>query len=191
MTVWPLLNLYLNTILTLSATFKEDRYFISGMHDPSTNGAFSIDITLSRSMTQWPWPYLLISLYQFYKCCRGQSFTFFSIIKRTDRGASTFYFKNFCPRPRVIWFVPTITLESLNQSEPNFHTWLLSRQPRPRSKMGIAKLTYLWFQPIQTKFPYMTFDWNSSCEFKNGHHRSNVISLIGGFCPIEKCLWTR
>ena len=46
------------------------------------------------------------------------------IIKRTDRGASTFYFKNFCPRPRLrsIWFVPTITLESLNQSEPNFHT---------------------------------------------------------------------
>ena len=43
------------------------------------------------------------------------------IIKRTDRGASTFYFKNFCPRPRVSWFVHTITLESLNQCEPNFH----------------------------------------------------------------------
>ena len=29
-----------------------------------------------------------------------------------------------CPRtrPRVIWFFRTITLESLNQSEPNFHT---------------------------------------------------------------------
>ena len=25
-------------------------------------------------------------------------------------------------RPRVIWFFRTITLESLNQSEPNFHT---------------------------------------------------------------------
>ena len=54
----------------------------------------------------------------------------FIIFKCTDRGASTFYFKNFCPRPcprlclhpRVIWFVHTITLESLNQSEPNFHT---------------------------------------------------------------------
>ena len=43
-------------------------------------------------------------------------------------GASTSYFKNFCPRPRprsclcVIWIFRTITLESLNQSEPNFHT---------------------------------------------------------------------
>ena len=43
-------------------------------------------------------------------------------------GASTSYFKNFCPRPhprsrpRVIWFFRTITLESLNQSEPNFQS---------------------------------------------------------------------
>ena len=63
-------------------------------------------------------------------------------------GASTSYFKNFCPRPRVLWFLSspigelldltlkifvlvrvraiwfyrTITLESLNQSEPNFRT---------------------------------------------------------------------
>ena len=47
-------------------------------------------------------------------------------------GASRSYFKNVCPptrsrprsrsRPRVIWFFRTITLESLNQSEPNFHT---------------------------------------------------------------------
>ena len=43
-------------------------------------------------------------------------------------GASRSYFKNFCPhshprpRPCVIWFFRTITLESLNQSEPNFHT---------------------------------------------------------------------
>ena len=67
-------------------------------------------------------------------------FFLFFFFKRTDRGASTFYFKNLCPRlrPRSIWFVPTITLESLNQSEPNFHTWLLSRQPQPSSKMGIA-----------------------------------------------------
>ena len=118
------------------------------------------------------------------------------IFKRTDRGASTSYFKNFCPCPHVIWFVSTITLESLNQSEPNFHTWLLSRQPRPSLKMSIAghmwppppsKLTYLWFQPIQTKFPYVTFDWNSSSEFKNGHHRSNVTSpLIGGLLPHRK-----
>ena len=146
------------------------------------------------------------------------------MFKCTDRGASTYYFKNFCPRPSprpcsrprprphprsrpsVIWFVPTITLESLNQSEPNFHTWLISRQPQPSSEMGIAghmqspltgglpppsKLRYFWFQPIQTKFPHMTFDWNSSSEFKNGHHSSNATPLIGGFCPIEKCLWTR
>ena len=50
----------------------------------------------------------------------------YNLFKCTDRGASTFYLKNFCPCPRscprVIWFVPMITLESLNQSEPNFHT---------------------------------------------------------------------
>ena len=71
---------------------------------------------------------------------------FFFFLSSPIGGASTSYFKNFCPRPRmrlrscprVIWFFRTITLESLNQSEPNFHTWLLSRQPRPSSKMGIA-----------------------------------------------------
>ena len=36
------------------------------------------------------------------------------------------------------------------------------------------KLTYLRFQPIQTKFSHMTFDWNRSAEFENGYHRSNV-----------------
>ena len=36
------------------------------------------------------------------------------------------------------FLVTMITLESLNQSEPNFHTWLLSRKARPRSKIGIA-----------------------------------------------------
>ena len=88
----------------------------------------------------------------------------------------------FCPWS--IWFVPMITLESLNQSKPNFYTWFLSRKPWPSSKMGIAghmwppsltgglpppsKLTYLQFQPIQTKFPHMTFDWNISSEFKKG-----------------------
>ena len=49
-------------------------------------------------------------------------------------GASRSYFKDFCPRtrprsrprphprPRVICFFRMITLESLRQSEPNFHT---------------------------------------------------------------------
>ena len=37
-----------------------------------------------------------------------------------------------------IFLVTTITLESLNQSEQNFNTWLLSRKARPSSKMGIA-----------------------------------------------------
>ena len=35
-------------------------------------------------------------------------------------------------------FVDTITLERLNQSEPKFHTWLLTLIARPSSKMGIA-----------------------------------------------------
>ena len=34
--------------------------------------------------------------------------------------------------------VDTITLESLNQSEPNFHTRLLTEIARTISKMGIA-----------------------------------------------------
>ena len=32
----------------------------------------------------------------------------------------------------------------------------------------------------------MTFDWNSSSEFKNGHHRSNVTPLNRGFLPHKK-----
>ena len=31
----------------------------------------------------------------------------------------------------------------------------------------------------------MTFDWNSSSEFENGHHRSNVTPLIGVSNPSE------
>ena len=38
-------------------------------------------------------------------------------------------------------------------------------------------------QPIRTKFSHMTFDWNSSANFENGHCRSHVTPLIGGFCP--------
>ena len=34
--------------------------------------------------------------------------------------------------------VTTITLERLNQSKPNFHTWLLTEIARPSSRMGIA-----------------------------------------------------
>ena len=37
-----------------------------------------------------------------------------------------------------VLYVTTITLESLNQSEPNFHTWLLTGIAQPSSKMGIA-----------------------------------------------------
>ena len=48
------------------------------------------------------------------------------------------------------------------------------------------KFTYLRFQPIQTKFSHMTFDWNSLGRFGNGHHRSHVTPLIGGFCPPGK-----
>ena len=36
----------------------------------------------------------------------------------------------------VCLFVDTITLERLNQSEPNFHTRLLTEIARPGSKMG-------------------------------------------------------
>ena len=38
-------------------------------------------------------------------------------------------------------------------------------------------------QPIRTKFWHMTFDWNSSGKFENGHRRSHVIPPNGGFCP--------
>ena len=38
-------------------------------------------------------------------------------------------------------------------------------------------------QPIRTKFSQMIFDWNNSAKFENGHHRSHVTPLIGGFCP--------
>ena len=44
----------------------------------------------------------------------------------------------------------------------------------------------LWkAQPIRTKFSHMTFDWNSSDTFENGHHISHVTPIIGGFCPPE------
>ena len=38
-------------------------------------------------------------------------------------------------------------------------------------------------QPNRTKFSHMTFDWNSSAKFKDGHRRSHITPLIGGFCP--------
>ena len=31
----------------------------------------------------------------------------------------------------------------------------------------------------------MTFDWNTSSEFENGHHRSNVTHLMGVSVPTE------
>ena len=34
-------------------------------------------------------------------------------------------------------------------------------------------------QPIQTKFLHMTFDWNSSAKFENGHHRSHGSLKMG------------
>ena len=39
------------------------------------------------------------------------------------------------------FYVTTTPLESLNQSEPNFHTWLFTRIARLRSKMGIEGQT--------------------------------------------------
>ena len=55
----------------------------------------------------------------------------------------------------IIFFlsVTTITLERLNQSEPNFHK---------------------------------TFDWNSLAKFENGHRRSYLTPLIGGFYPLPQ-----
>ena len=46
-------------------------------------------------------------------------------------------------------------------------------------------------QPIQTKFSHMTFDWNSSSEFENGHRRSYITPLIGDFCPHWKFKYLR
>ena len=42
----------------------------------------------------------------------------------------------------LFWSVITITLERLNQSEPNFHTSLLTEIARPCTKMGIT--THMW-----------------------------------------------
>ena len=44
----------------------------------------------------------------------------------------------FCTPPPKKKIVDTITLERLNQFEPNFHTLLLTGIARPSSKMGIA-----------------------------------------------------
>ena len=44
-------------------------------------------------------------------------------------------------------------------------------------------------QPIRTKFSHMTFDWNSSARFENGHRRSHVNSpppYNKGFLPLLK-----
>ena len=83
-----------------------------------------------------------------------------------------------------IFSVTTITLERLNQSEPYFHTRLLSEIAWPCTKMGFC----LQFQPIQKKFSHMTFDWSSSSEFENGHQRSNVTPLTGDFCLPENSI---
>ena len=97
------------------------------------------------------------------------------------------------------FFVTTITRERLSQSEPNFHTRLLTEIARPCAKIGVhrshvipligsfspRKLTYLRFQPIQTKFSHMTFDCNSSSEFENGYQRSNVAPPNTEFLPPE------
>ena len=36
-------------------------------------------------------------------------------------------------------------------------------------------------QPIRTKFSHVTFDWNSSGRFEDGHRRSHVIPRNRGF----------
>ena len=129
------------------------------------------------------------------------------IFKCTDRGASTFYFKIFvllCVRvsfglsPRLLKastnlnqiFTHDFYLDNLSQVQKWASQVTCNTPPLTGGLPPPSKLTYL-FQPIQSKFPHMTFDWNSSSEFKNGHHRSNVTPLIGSFCPREKCLWTR
>ena len=47
--------------------------------------------------------------------------------------------RGFLPPLKIqIPSITTITLERLNQSKPNLHTWLLTEIARPSSKMGIA-----------------------------------------------------
>ena len=119
------------------------------------------------------------------------------------RSNATLLNRGFMPPGKM--FVDTITLERLNRSEPNFHTWLLTGIARPSSKMGIAGHIYAnppnWWllpspqensndnswkaQPIRTKFSHMTFDWNSSAKVENRHRRSHITPLIEGLCPPE------
>ena len=57
-------------------------------------------------------------------------------------------YRRFLPLGKFNFFlsVTTITLERLNQSKPNFHTWLLTEIARPCTKMGIA--AHMWFPRI-------------------------------------------
>ena len=67
-----------------------------------------------------------------------------------------------------IFSATTITLERLNQSEPNFHTRLLSEIAWPCTKMGfclplkIDTSNFNQSKKKKKKFSHMTFDWNSS-----------------------------
>ena len=45
-------------------------------------------------------------------------------------------------------------------------------------------------QAIRTKFSHKTFNWNSSAMCKNGHHKSHVTLIIGGFCANPEILHT-
>ena len=91
-----------------------------------------------------------------------------------------------------IFSVTTITLERLNQSEPNFHTRLLSEIAWPCTKMDFCLPLKINTPRISTnpkkKFSHMTFDWNSSPEFENGHQRSNVTPLTGDSCLPENSI---
>ena len=70
--------------------------------------------------------------------------------------------------------------------------WLAQEHVNPPNRGASApsphppwKLAYLRFQPIQTKFSHMTFEWISASEIENGHDSSNVTPPNGGFLPPE------
>ena len=55
----------------------------------------------------------------------------------------------------------------------------------------VDMITLEMFNQIRTKFSHMTFEWNSSAKFEDGHHRSYVTPQIGGFCPPWKFTYLR
>ena len=88
------------------------------------------------------------------------------------------------PQPIRTEFSHDFYLENLGQ----VRKWAsqVTCNPPNRGSSTPSKLTYIWFQPIQTKFSHMIFDWNSSSEFENGHHRLNVTPPNRGCLPPKK-----